>query len=177
MPSLAGTKRPAETPVASPTKAAALTKKSRTHYDYYEEEDAEQSEEETWSGDDWSDGSSVMDLDDADEVVQDELLSPDDLGDDDFDERLERLDWNEKFTGVRRLNSIPKMHARRLTNDRLKEMRHPHGIGSFIASVTLMKTAITKAALAVAVARQDGLVRAKTAVAEVGRRVTTRSTT
>lgn len=86
MPSLAGTKRPAETPVASPTKAAETTKRTRTHYDYYEndDDDDKQLEEMQWSGDDWSDESSVMDLDDIDELEH-ELLSPDDLGDDDFD--------------------------------------------------------------------------------------------
>lgn len=98
MPALAGTKRPAETPVASPTKAAEITKRTRTHYDYYEDDDDEQLEEMQWIGDDWSDESSVMDLDDADELEH-ELLSPDDLGDDDFDQK-QASHWSEQAVDV-----------------------------------------------------------------------------
>lgn len=78
MPSLTGTKRPAETsPVASPTKNAEPAKRIRTHYDYYEDDDEDDDDEEEeieemqWSGDDRSDESSVMDLDDADELDDD----------------------------------------------------------------------------------------------------------
>lgn len=102
MSPLAGTKRPAESPVASPTKAAAYTKRSRTHYDYFDEEDAEDMQ---WSGDDWSDDSSVMDLDDADEIEDNqERLSPDDLGDDDLDDKAGRS-WSKH---VRRLVGCSK---------------------------------------------------------------------
>lgn len=64
----AGSKRPAASPTASPSKAA--TKRSRTHYDYYDEEDVETSAEEEEDDDEeqWSDEdletSSRMSLDD-----------------------------------------------------------------------------------------------------------------
>ncbi|KAI3395030.1 hypothetical protein diail_1853 [Diaporthe ilicicola] len=61
-----GLKRTAGTPFASPTKAAASAKRSRTQYDYYDEEDdLESPPEDQWSPDtdtgsemsvDWDDG-------------------------------------------------------------------------------------------------------------------------
>lgn len=103
MSSLAGTKRAAETPVASPTKAAAYTKRFRTHYDYFDEEDPEDMQ---WSGDDWSDDSSIMDLDDTDEFEGgQERLSPDDLGDDYLD-ALDDKASRSRSKEVRRLVKV-----------------------------------------------------------------------
>lgn len=50
MSDLAGSKRPASTPFASPSKAAS--KRSRTKYDYGDEDDTESSPEDQWSADD-----------------------------------------------------------------------------------------------------------------------------
>ncbi|POS75278.1 hypothetical protein DHEL01_v206335 [Diaporthe helianthi] len=58
MGALAGSKRKPGTPVASPTKATASTKRSRTQYDYCDEKDSESLPEDQWSSDDadsWSD--------------------------------------------------------------------------------------------------------------------------
>ncbi|KUI69200.1 hypothetical protein VM1G_05160 [Cytospora mali] len=63
MPNLSGSKRRAETAFASPTKAAASTKRARTYYDYYDEEDVESSPEEQWSDED-TESESRMSLDD-----------------------------------------------------------------------------------------------------------------
>lgn len=100
MSSLAGSKRPAETPFASPTKAVASTKRSRTHYDYYDEDDVESSpeeEEEDWSGDD-SDSSSIMDLDDGE--IDIERFMPhysDEFSPEDLDEHM-RPHWSGQAT-------------------------------------------------------------------------------
>ncbi|KAH8776328.1 hypothetical protein F5883DRAFT_711172 [Diaporthe sp. PMI_573] len=70
MKPLAGSKRKTGTPVASPTKAAASTKRSRTQYDYCDEEDSESSPEYQWSADD-SDSGSEMSVDgDEDQIHQ-----------------------------------------------------------------------------------------------------------
>lgn len=173
MPSLAGTKRPAETPVASPNKATAFTKRCRTHYDYYDDEDGEESEEEQWSGDEWSDDSSVMDLDDADEA-NGEVLSPDDLGDDDFEEKAA-----QQFIGV----SAPERNypscAGKLTMISLTEMMAQHGVFTFlIAPVTLTMSTkqMAKSALIADVLKQDVVANLESVAATASRRATTSST-
>lgn len=50
MADLAGSKRPASTPFASPSKAAS--KRSRTKYDYGSDDDTESSPEDQWSAED-----------------------------------------------------------------------------------------------------------------------------
>ncbi|KAJ4393967.1 hypothetical protein N0V93_003184 [Gnomoniopsis smithogilvyi] len=50
MPNLAGSKRPASTPSASPSKAAS--KRSRTKYDYGDDDDPDSSPEDIWSAED-----------------------------------------------------------------------------------------------------------------------------
>lgn len=64
MKTLAGSKRTAGTPFASPTKATAA-KRSRTQYDYYDEDDSESLPEEQWSPD--LDSGSEMSIDEDDE--------------------------------------------------------------------------------------------------------------
>lgn len=66
MKTLAGSKRSAGTPFASPTKAAASVKRSRTQYDYYDEEDSEPLPEDQWSP--GVDSGSEMSLDGGDEL-------------------------------------------------------------------------------------------------------------
>lgn len=61
MKTLAGSKRTAGTPFASPTKAAASAKRSRTQYDYYDEDDSEALPEDRWSPE--TDSGSEMSLD------------------------------------------------------------------------------------------------------------------
>lgn len=65
MSNLSGAKRTAGTAFASPSKleTAATSKRARTYYDYYDEEDVESSPEEQWSDDDL-DSDSRMSLDD-----------------------------------------------------------------------------------------------------------------
>ncbi|KKY35710.1 hypothetical protein UCDDA912_g04318 [Diaporthe ampelina] len=65
MKTLAGSKRTAGTPFASPTKAAASAKRSRTQYDYYDEEDSKSPAEDQWSPD--MDSGSDMSLDEDEE--------------------------------------------------------------------------------------------------------------
>lgn len=65
MTTLAGSKRTAGTPFASPTKAAASAKRSRTQYDYYDEEDSESCPEDQWSPE--TDSGSDMSIDKNDE--------------------------------------------------------------------------------------------------------------
>lgn len=63
MSTFSGAKRTAGTAFASPSKTAATSKRARTYYDYYDEEDVESSLEEQWSDDDL-DSESRMSLDD-----------------------------------------------------------------------------------------------------------------
>lgn len=65
MKSLAGSKRTARTLFASPTKAAASAKRSRTQYDYYDAEDSESPHEDQWSAE--TDSGSEMSVDWDDE--------------------------------------------------------------------------------------------------------------
>ncbi|CAN8098387.1 unnamed protein product [Discula destructiva] len=64
MSATAGSKRPATTPFASPSKAAS--KKSRTQYDYGDEDDMEASPDDQWSA---ADTDSMM-WDDEDENAE-----------------------------------------------------------------------------------------------------------
>lgn len=70
MKTLAGSKRKTGTPFASPTKAAASTKRSRTQYDYYDEEDSESLSEYQWSADDTDSGSEMSVDGDEDQMHQ-----------------------------------------------------------------------------------------------------------
>ncbi|KAF3761579.1 hypothetical protein M406DRAFT_74530 [Cryphonectria parasitica EP155] len=100
MPSLAGSKRLAETPIASPSKAAATAKRSRLQYDYYDDEDdagsSQEEEEEEWDYNDL-DSSSDMSLDCEDEdlcierfAIQPRRLStPFDSSEDDDDDDVD----------------------------------------------------------------------------------------
>lgn len=63
MSNLSGAKRTAGTAFASPSKTTATSKRARTYYDYYDDEDVESSPEEQWSDDDL-DSDSRMSLDD-----------------------------------------------------------------------------------------------------------------
>lgn len=72
-------KRPVASPVASPSKAASNAKRSRTHYDYYDEEDVESHSEEQWR-DGSMDSPSRMSLDGSDDFV--ERFMPGPVGDD-----------------------------------------------------------------------------------------------
>ncbi|KAJ0109805.1 hypothetical protein J7T55_004355 [Diaporthe amygdali] len=75
MMTLAGTKRTAGTPYASPTKAAASAKRSRTQYDYCDEEDLESLHEDQWSAD-WDSGSEMsIDGDDERDSLKDRFLT------------------------------------------------------------------------------------------------------
>ena len=65
MGTLAGSKRAAGTMFASPTKAAASAKRTRTQYDYYDEDDSESLPEDHWSPE--TDSGSEMSLDEDDE--------------------------------------------------------------------------------------------------------------
>lgn len=76
MKSLAGSKRKTGATFASPTKAAASTKRSRTQYDYYDEEDSESLPEYRWSADD-TDSGSEMSVDE-DEHPNRQIDSPSD---------------------------------------------------------------------------------------------------
>lgn len=64
MGTLAGSKRAAGTIFASPTKATASAKRSRTQYDYYDEDDSESLPEDHWSPE--TDSESEMSLDEDD---------------------------------------------------------------------------------------------------------------
>ena len=66
MSNISGSKRGAEAAFTSPTKkATASTKRARTYYDYYDEEDVESSPEEEWSDEEMDmDSESRMSLDD-----------------------------------------------------------------------------------------------------------------
>lgn len=72
---LAGSKRPAGTPVASPSKPSAKAKRSRTQYDYYDEDEAENLLEDQWSDEDMMDSSSIMSLDGEDDGEIERLLA------------------------------------------------------------------------------------------------------
>lgn len=65
-------KRAAASPFASPSKAASTAKRSRTQYDYYDDEDSEPHAEEQWSDSDidMDSSSSRMSLDDSDDLVE-----------------------------------------------------------------------------------------------------------
>lgn len=63
----AGSKRAAPTPFASPSKAAS--KRSRTHYDYGDEDDVESLPEDQWSPGD-ADSMSLDDGEDGDEIPE-----------------------------------------------------------------------------------------------------------
>lgn len=68
MAGLAGSKRPAASPFASPSKGAtAITKRTRTTYNYYDEDDDDtaSTSDERWSPDDL-DSASGMSIDDED---------------------------------------------------------------------------------------------------------------
>lgn len=69
MKTLAGSKRKTGTTFASPTKAAASTKRSRTQYDYYDEEDSESLPEYRWSAGD-TDSGSEMSLDEDEHPIR-----------------------------------------------------------------------------------------------------------
>lgn len=76
METLAGSKRKPGTPLASPTKTSASTKRSRTQYDYCDEEDSDSFPEDQWSANDWDSGSEMSVDGDEDQICH--LDSPSD---------------------------------------------------------------------------------------------------
>ncbi|KAG8170299.1 hypothetical protein KVR01_001044 [Diaporthe batatas] len=94
MGTLAGSKRKPGTPLASPSKAAASTKRSRTQYDYCDEEDSESFPEDRWSADDtdsWSD----MSVDED----EDQICQPDRAGDKSATGRSQQDSWTTQEPG------------------------------------------------------------------------------
>lgn len=99
----AGSKRPAGSPTASPSKHEAAAKRSRTHYDYYDEEDLESvpgEEEEPW-GDEDMDSPSRMSLDDSDSFIDRFTAGPNgrllSRSPSILDDEEPRSDWNSRY--------------------------------------------------------------------------------
>lgn len=102
------TKRPAASPAASPSKASFNAKRSRTQYDYCDDDDVESYTEEQWSDADM-DSPSRMSLDDSDDSIERFMPGPADV--DTYDYCRPKYSKDRKVTEVSTWRKRPIHHA------------------------------------------------------------------
>lgn len=111
---MAGSKRQAEMSVASPSKVGASAKRSRTQYDYYDEDEVESYPNEQWSDRDME-SASRMSLDDSDDYDERFMPKPFSLSPSPSSRDDDGMPWLAKYDKKRKVTeaSPPSFHTRR----------------------------------------------------------------